>query len=166
MPQPPADLVIREAGAADVPELLALVRELATYEKLADRVVATESELHEALFGGSGDAFAALALVGGETAGCAVWFHNFSTFVGRRGLYLEDLFVRPRFRGRGIGVAILRWLARRAVDEGCGRMEWAVLDWNTPAIDFYRALGAKGMDDWRIFRLDGKALEALASGES
>ncbi len=158
------DLVIRDVEPSDVPTLLRLVLELAKYEKLSHKAVTSEADLRDALFGASTDARAALAELDGEAIGCAVWFFNFSTFVGRRGLYLEDLFIRPEHRGRGFGLAILRWLARRAVENGCGRMEWAVLDWNAPAIEFYRSLGAESMDDWIVFRLDRERIEALASG--
>ncbi len=161
----PADLQIRPAAESDVPTLLALIRGLAEYEKAAPgAVLATESLLQEALFGAHPAAEALLAYVGTEVAGYAIFFHNFSTWRGRRGLYLEDLFVKPEQRGRGIGKALLREVARIAVERGCPRMEWLVLDWNKPAIDFYRALGAISLDEWTTFRLQDEALRKLAEG--
>lgn len=154
---------IRPATPADVGLILQLIRELAEYEKLLDRVVATEPLLHEALFGEKPRAEVLIAQVDGQTAGFALFFHNFSTFVGRAGLYLEDLFVRPNFRKFGIGKMLLTHLARLAVERGCGRFEWAVLDWNEPAIGFYRKLGAQPQDDWTVFRVDGEALQRLAA---
>ncbi|MCU0975764.1 MAG: GNAT family N-acetyltransferase [Steroidobacteraceae bacterium] len=148
---------------ADVPELLALIRELARFERLEHEVVATEALLAEALFGATRNAEALIGRKGGEAVGFALWFHNFSTFVGRRGLYLEDLYIRPEHRGRGYGRAMLTHLARLALERGCGRMEWAVLDWNVRAEDFYRSLGAEPKSEWRIFRLAGPALAATAS---
>lgn len=148
---------------SDVPELLGLIRELARFERLEHEVVASEELLAEALFGASRNAEALIAREGGVAVGFALWFHNFSTFVGRRGLYLEDLYVRPEHRGRGYGKAMLTHLARLAVERGCGRMEWAVLDWNVRAEDFYRSLGAEPKSEWRIFRLAGPALAAAAS---
>ncbi|TVR49558.1 MAG: GNAT family N-acetyltransferase [Puniceicoccaceae bacterium] len=158
MPTTPP-LVLRSATEADLPTILALIREIADYEKLSHEVVADAATLRSALFGKEPSARVVLAEWEGEVAGYAVWFHNFSTFLGRRGLYLEDLFVRPAFRRRGIGRALLQHLARKAVRTGCGRMEWAVLDWNRPAWDFYRSLGAKPLEEWRIFRLAGDDLE-------
>lgn len=152
---------IRSARAEDVSTLLGLIQELADYEKLADEVVATPALLAEALFGERAVAEAVLAEWEGEVVGFALWFRNFSTFVGRPGLYLEDLFVRESHRGRGIGKALLLHLAAIARERGYGRMEWSVLDWNRPAIDFYRSLGALPMDEWTVFRLDRQALEAL-----
>jgi GNAT superfamily N-acetyltransferase len=152
---------IRSARAEDVSTLLGLIRELADYEKLADEVVATPELLAEALFGERAVAEAVLAEWEGEVVGFALWFRNFSTFVGRPGLYLEDLYVRESHRGRGIGKALLLHLAAIARERGYGRMEWSVLDWNRPAIDFYRSLGAVPMDEWTVFRLDRQALEAL-----
>jgi GNAT superfamily N-acetyltransferase len=146
----------------DVPLLLRLIKALAEYEKLSGEVVATEALLQEALFGPARNAEAALAYVGEDAVGFAVWFYNFSTFVGRPGLYLEDVFVLPDWRGRGVGSALMRHLARLAVQRGCGRMEWAVLDWNQSAIGFYRRLGAQAMDGWTVYRLSGDALEKLA----
>jgi GNAT superfamily N-acetyltransferase len=159
------DLRIAPASQADVPVILAFIRQLAEYEKLAHQVTATEEDLRAALFGPRPVAECAIAWSGMEPAGFALFFHNFSTFVGRAGIYLEDLFVEPRFRGRGIGKALLTYLARVARDRGCARLEWAVLDWNQPAIDFYRSLGAAPMHDWTVFRVDGEALERLAARE-
>jgi GNAT superfamily N-acetyltransferase len=154
---------LQPATPADVPVLLGLILELARFERLEHEVVATEALLAEALFGESRNAEALIAREGGQAVGFALWFHNFSTFVGRRGLYLEDLYVRPEYRGRGYGKAMLTHLARLAVERGCGRMEWAVLDWNVRAEDFYRSLGAEPKTEWRIFRLAGAALAAAAS---
>ena len=159
---PPA-LRIAPARPADVPLVLAFIRELAEYERLADAAVATEAQLHEALFGARPAAEVLIAALDGEAVGFALFFHNFSTFLGRRGLYLEDLFVRPAARGRGVGRALLAALARLAAERGCGRLEWSVLDWNAPAIDFYRSLGAEPMSEWTTFRVTGPALDALAA---
>ena len=139
-------------------ELLKLIRELAEFEKLLDQAVATVGSLEAALFCDRPVAQAILARVQGEIVGFALFFHNFSTFLGRPGLYLEDLYVRPQYRGKGYGDALLRHLARVAVERGCGRMEWAVLNWNQRAIDFYRKLGARPMNEWTVFRLDGDNL--------
>lgn len=154
---------ISPATPADVPTILALIRELAEYERLSQAVVATEDDVHASLFGERPRAEALLARENGEVAGFALFFHNYSTFVGRPGLYLEDLFVRPQLRGRGIGRALLSELARVALERDCGRMEWSVLDWNVDAIGFYEKLGAKPMTDWTVFRLAGEPLRALAS---
>jgi len=154
--------MIRFAEPADVPTLLALVRELADYERAADQVLATPELLHEALFGPKPAAEALIAEMDGAPVGMALFFHNFSTWTGRRGLYLEDLYVTPAARGAGVGKALLKRLAEIAVARGCARFEWAVLDWNQPAIDFYRAMGAEMMDEWRICRVSGVALSALA----
>ena len=154
--------MIRFAEPADVPTLLALVRELADYERAADQVRATPELLHEALFGPKPAAEALIAEMDGAPVGMALFFHNFSTWTGRRGLYLEDLYVTPAARGAGVGKALLKRLAEIAVARGCARFEWAVLDWNQPAIDFYRAMGAEMMDEWRICRVSGVALSALA----
>lgn len=154
---------LRFATAADVPLVLELIRGLAEYERLAGEVVADEATLAAHLFGARPAAEVVIAEHEGAPAGFALFFHSFSTFVGRPGLYLEDLFVRPELRGRGIGETLLAFLARLAVERGCGRFEWAVLDWNQPAIRFYERLGAKAMDAWRVFRVDGPGLEALAA---
>ncbi|HEU0054223.1 MAG TPA: GNAT family N-acetyltransferase [Longimicrobium sp.] len=155
-------LSIRPATEADAPLILAFIRELAEYERLAHEVVATEDGLRETLFGARAYAEVLIAEVDGAPAGFALFFHNYSTFLGRPGLYLEDLFVRPEHRGRGVGRALLAHLARTAVERGCGRLEWWVLDWNEAAIRFYRSLGARAMDEWTVFRLTGDALGRLA----
>ncbi|MDB5368149.1 MAG: N-acetyltransferase [Rhodospirillales bacterium] len=154
---------IRPATPSDVPLILALVRELAVYEHLEHEVVADQAALAGTMFGPDANAEAVIAELDGEPVGFALFFYNVSTFLGRRGLYLEDLFVRPSARGTGIGRALLAHLARLAVERGCGRMNWAVLDWNEPAIKFYQSLGAELVDAWRFFRLDGEALKALAA---
>jgi GNAT superfamily N-acetyltransferase len=146
-------MTIRPAREDDVPVILDLIRGLAEYERMADQVVATEAGLHAALFGPRPAAEVVLAEEAGQPIGFALFFHNFSTFLGRPGLYLEDLFVRPDWRGRGIGRALLVHLKDLAIARGCGRMEWAVLDWNEPAIGFYRRLGAQFMEEWRLCRL-------------
>jgi GNAT superfamily N-acetyltransferase len=150
------------ATPADVPLILQLIRDLAAYEKLSHEVVATEALLHRALFGNGPRVEAVIARAGGEAAGFALFYPNFSTFLAKSGIYLEDLFVRPAFRGRGIGKALLMHLAKLAGERGCGRLEWAVLDWNKPAIDFYQSLGAKAVRQWVLNRLTGEALENLA----
>lgn len=153
---------IRSAAVADVPDILRLIKALAEYEKLSHEVVATEVALAQALFGPRPAAEVLLAEEDGRSVGFALFFQNFSTFLGKPGIYLEDLFVEPAFRGRGIGRDLLRAIARLAVERGCGRFEWAVLDWNAPAIGFYKSLGARPMDDWTVMRLTGEALERLA----
>lgn len=153
---------IRPATRADTAVLLELIRALAVYEKLEHVVQADAAVLEEQLFSGKGPAEALLCTVAGEAVGFAVYFHNFSTFMGRKGLYLEDLFVRPEHRGRGYGKALFLHVARLAHERGCGRYEWMVLDWNAPSIRFYESHGAKRMDDWRLFRVTGEALAALA----
>jgi GNAT superfamily N-acetyltransferase len=158
-------LTIRTAGEQDVPLVLGFIRKLAEYEKLSHAVTATESDIHASLFGPRPVAEAVLAWWGNEPAGLALFFHNFSTFLGKPGLYLEDLFVEPAFRGKGIGKALLAHLAALAVERGCGRFEWSVLDWNTPAIDFYKSLGAEPLNEWTIHRLTGAALESLAASK-
>lgn len=155
-------LEIRSARAGEEGLVLALIGELAAYEKLAHEVDAREADIREALFGADPRAFCAIAEWEGEPAGMALWFYNFSTFRGRHGIYLEDLYVRPQHRRRGIGQALLRHLAGICLDEGLARLEWWVLDWNTPAIDFYRTQGAQTMDDWTVCRVTGDALEKLA----
>jgi GNAT superfamily N-acetyltransferase len=161
---PLGDLRIEPAVSADVPAILALIKALADYERLADAVVADEARLQASLFGPDPSAEVVIARVGGEPVGLAVWFHNYSSFLGQHGLYLEDLFVIPEWRGRGVGRALLTYLARVAVDRGCGRMEWSVLDWNETARGFYERLGAAPMDEWTVYRLTGNALRRLASG--
>ena len=159
----PAGLLLRAAGAADAGLILELIRELAAFERLAHEVVADEGALRRHLFGERPAAEVLIAEVDGAPAGFALFFTSFSTFVGRPGIYLEDLFIRPAFRGRGVGRAMLARLAQTALQRGCGRFEWSVLDWNEHAIGFYRRLGARPMSDWTVFRLDGEALAALAS---
>ncbi len=154
--------MLRDAAPGDVATIASLVKELATYEKLDHEARATAEDFRVALFGPTPRASAILADVGGYSVGFALYFFNFSTFVGRHGLYVEDVFVQAAYRGRGIGRAFFQALAARAIAEGCGRMEWAVLDWNRPAVEFYRALGAVAMNDWTVQRLAGAALLALA----
>ena len=155
-------LFIRAAGEADAALIFALVCELADYEKLQPEMVATPKTLAAALFAEPPRLFCDIAEWNGEPAGFSVWFLNFSTFRGRHGLYVEDLFVRPALRGNGIGKALMQRLARRCVEEGWARFEWAVLDWNAPSIAFYRSIGAQVMDEWKICRLTGTALQAFA----
>jgi GNAT superfamily N-acetyltransferase len=156
------NFAIRPARAADVPIILELIRALATYERAPNEVSATEDGLNKVLFGEKPAAEVLLAFENETAVGFAVFFHNFSTWLGRPGLYLEDLFVRPEDRGKGYGRALLIHLAKIARERGCGRMEWAVLDWNEPAIQFYRKLGAKPMDDWTVFRLTRDGIAKLA----
>ena len=158
----PTAVTIRPAGIADVETVLWFIRQLAIYEKLEHQVVATEEGLRQHLFGDRPMAEVLLADHNGVAVGFALFFPNFSTFLGRPGLYLEDLYVREDYRGRGVGRQLLAGLARIAVTRGWGRMEWAVLDWNETAIGFYRRLGARLLDDWRICRLTGEALDTLA----
>ncbi len=153
---------IRPALPSDVPEILAMIRELAAYEREPDAVVATESGLSSALFGPAPAVFGHVALVDGAHAGFALWFLNFSTWLGGHGIYLEDLFVRPSHRGLGLGRTLLGTLTSIAAERGYGRVEWSVLDWNTPAQGFYRSLGAKPMDEWTVWRLTGDALRGLS----
>jgi GNAT superfamily N-acetyltransferase len=157
---------IRTTTEADVPVVLSLIRELAEYEREPNAVVATEAGLREVLFGAKRSAEVLLALEKAEAVGFAVYFYNFSTWLGRPGLYLEDLFVRPAVRGKGFGRALLERLAQIAKERGCGRMEWAVLDWNEPAIQFYRKLGAEPMNEWTVFRLTKDGIAKLAKGET
>jgi GNAT superfamily N-acetyltransferase len=157
---------VRMAEEDDTPMILDFIRQLAVYEKLEHEVVADEERLRATLFGDRPFAEVIIAEHAGEPAGFALFFHNYSTFLARPGLYLEDLFVRPELRGRGIGKLLLQTLARIAIDRGCGRFEWWVLDWNEPAIRFYRRLGAQSMDEWTVFRVTGDALLELAGEES
>jgi GNAT superfamily N-acetyltransferase len=162
----PNDFQIRPACVQDVPIILQLIRDLATYERAPDEVTATEEQLVDVLFGERpAAAEVLLAFEGQAPVGFAVYFHSFSTWLGRPGLYLEDLFVKPDKRGKGYGRALLIELAKIARDRECGRMEWAVLDWNEPAIKFYRALGAKPMNEWTVFRLTRDGIASLAEGE-
>lgn len=162
-PTPPACIALRPARRDDVATILALIRGLAEYEQLAHEVVADEASLAATLFGERPAAEVVIAEIDGESAGFALFFHSYSTFLARPGLYLEDLFVLPAHRGRGIGRALMAHLAALALERGCGRFEWSVLDWNTPAIGFYRGLGAVGMDAWTVQRVDGEALRRLAA---
>ena len=166
MSTPSPLLSIRPATIDDVPLIRALIGELADYERLADAAVATDDDLRAQLFGAQPAAEVLIGEVDGEAAGFALFFHNFSTFLGKRGLYLEDLFVRPAARGAGLGKHLMAALARIAVQRDCGRFEWSVLDWNMPAIGFYRRIGAVGMDEWTVQRLEGEALHALASHDA
>ena len=157
--------VLRSATPDDVPVILECIRGLAEYEKLAHEVVATEARLHETLFGERPAAEVILASAGGNPAGFALFFHNYSTFLAQRGVYLEDLFVFPRYRGQGLGRVLLARLAQIALDRGCARLEWSVLDWNVDAIRFYQSVGARAMSEWTVNRVTGDALRALAASE-
>jgi GNAT superfamily N-acetyltransferase len=154
--------MIRPASAADTPTIAALIRALAEYERLSHQVILDEDRLRTHLFGPRPFAEVLLAEEADEVVGFALFFHNFSTFLGQPGIYLEDLFVRPEHRGHGHGKALLTALARLAVERGCGRLEWAVLDWNEPSLRFYRSLGAVPLDDWTLYRLSGDALQTVA----
>jgi GNAT superfamily N-acetyltransferase len=156
---------IERAREEHVPLILSFIRELAEYERMSDQVVATEAGLRDELFGFSPAAEVLLAFEGNDPVGFALFFHNFSTFLGQRGIYLEDLFIRPAVRGKGYGKALLRELARIAMERHAGRLEWAVLDWNAPAIGFYEALGARAMREWNVFRLTGAPLRRLADND-
>jgi GNAT superfamily N-acetyltransferase len=160
---PTHSLSVRPAAAADVDLVLGFIRELAEYERLSHEVTATREQIHTALFGPRPYAEAVLGCIDGEPCGFALFFHNFSTFLGKPGLYLEDLYVRPSARGRGLGSYLLAWLAALALERDCGRFEWAVLDWNEPALKVYRSLGARAADDWTIQRVTGEALRQLAA---
>lgn len=155
-------VTIRSATVEDAPLVLRFIRELAEYERLAHECVATEADVRATLFGPQPQAEVLIAEADGEPAGWALFFHNYSTFLARRGLYLEDLFVRPEMRGRGVGRALLARLAAIARERSCGRFEWSVLDWNESAIGFYRSLGAEPMSEWTVYRVTGAALERLA----
>ncbi len=159
-------ITLRTATRADIPQILAFIRGLAEYEKLAHEAVATPALLERHLFGDRPAAEVVIAEADGVPAGFALFFHSFSTFLGQPGLYLEDLFVLPSHRGLGLGKRLMVHLARLAVERGCGRFEWSVLDWNTPAIDFYRRLGATGLDAWTVQRVSGAALQALAAQDA
>jgi GNAT superfamily N-acetyltransferase len=161
----PNEFVIRPARVEDVQVILELIRDLATYERAPEEVTATEEPLVDVLFGERPAAEVLLAFEGQSAVGFAVFFHNFSTWLGRPGLYLEDLFVKPEKRGKGYGRALLVELAKIARERECGRMEWAVLNWNEPAIQFYRALGAKPMDEWTVFRLTRDGIAKLAESK-
>jgi len=157
-------ITIRSATATDLPLILELIQSLAEYERLRDSCVATEEKLRSSLFGDIPAAEVLIAECDGEAAGFALFCHNYSTFLAQRGIWLEDLFVRPEFRGRGVGRRLLAQLATLAIVRDCGRLEWVVLDWNESAIGFYRSLGAEPMDEWTTFRATGEALQALSEG--
>ena len=154
------DISFRPAVPEDCPLILSFIKALAKYEKMSDQVVATEELLKEWIFE-KGKAEVIFPVVGGEEVGFALFFHNFSTFLGRAGIYLEDLFIKPEHRGKGYGKATLQQLGRIALERGCGRLEWACLDWNRPSIDFYLSLDAKPMDEWTVYRLTGDSLKGL-----
>jgi GNAT superfamily N-acetyltransferase len=156
------ETTIRKATASDVPSILSFIRALAAFERAPDQVTATEEDLLRDGFGPLPIYWCLIAEHDGRPAGFAFYFYNYSTWKGRPGIYLEDIFVHPEFRGRGIGKALLKEVAADALGRGCGRMQWEVLDWNTPAIDFYRAMGAEFLDEWRNVRMEGDALERLA----
>lgn len=153
-------MIIRNATKNDIPLILKLIQEIAEYEKLSHEVIATEEILHKSLFEEKSSEVV-IGELNSEPIGYALFFHNFSTFLGRKGLYLEDLFVRPQYRGKGFGKKLLLHLVKIAKERGCGRMEWSVLNWNTPAIEFYKSLGAKPMDEWTVYRLDESAIHQL-----
>lgn len=155
---------IRPATPVDVPTILRFIKDLAEYEREPQAVIATEAMIHDSLFAEGHVAHGLIASLEGQAVGYAIYFFNFSTWLGRAGLYLEDLYVTPSARGSGVGQALLRKLAGIAVERGCGRMEWSVLDWNEPAIRFYRTLGARPMDEWTVYRLTGRTLEEVARG--
>lgn len=155
---------IAAAREADLDDLVRLIHELAAYERLLDQVIVTEDDLSQALFSAQPTCEAALAFVGERAVGFACWFRNYSTFLGRAGIYLEDLFIEPEFRSRGIGEALLRHVAARVLEQGGTRLDWAVLDWNTPAKQFYESIGAQANDQWQLYRLSGAALERFVRG--
>lgn len=157
-------MIIRRANKVDAQQILDLINELAEYEQAPDQVQATISNLEKTLFSDDPRVFCDLVDVDGEVAGMAIWFLNYSTWQGKHGIYLEDLYVRPEFRGQGYGKALLIHLAKICRQEGYGRLQWWVLDWNQPAIDFYRGLGAEAMDEWTVFRVSGEELDQLAGG--
>jgi GNAT superfamily N-acetyltransferase len=156
---------IRPAKTTDIDEILALIYELALYEKAPEEAKATKSHIMESFFSDNPKVFCEIVEVDGEIAGLAIWFLNYSTWQGKHGIYLEDLFIRPQFRGRGFGKSVLKHLAQICVDRGYGRFQWWVLDWNTPSIEFYKALGAVAMDEWTVYRVTGDALTELAEVE-
>ena len=159
------EIKIRNASQDDCPLILHFVRELAEYEKALDEVIASRADLETALFGPAPKAFGLICTVDGEVAGFAVYFFNFSTWLGKYGLFLEDLYVSPEYRGSGAGKALLKYLARLAVENNCGRFEWNVLDWNKPAIDFYESFAAQPLSEWIGYRLTGEALSRFAASE-
>ena len=157
------ELEIRAATEGDAPLILSLIKELAEYERLSHEVVATEEALRDSLFGERPVAEVLIGDLGDEAVGFALFFHNFSTFLGKPGIYLEDLYVKPRYRGMGFGRTLLVHLARLARERGCGRFEWSVLDWNEPAIGFYKGIGASPVSGWTVYRVTGEALDDLAA---
>jgi GNAT superfamily N-acetyltransferase len=159
-----AELEIRLTSEQDVPLILNFIRQLAAYEKLSHEVIATESSIRQSLFGDTAHAESLVAFYKKQPVGFALYFHNYSTFLGKPGIYLEDLFVIPEMRGRGFGTSLLKYVAKIARQRNCGRFEWAVLDWNEPAVRFYKKLGAQPMDEWTTFRVTGDALDRLADG--
>jgi GNAT superfamily N-acetyltransferase len=159
----PIDFEIKPATEADAPLILSFIKKLAVYEKLSHKVTATEDILRETLFGQRRYAEVVIGYHGGEPVGFALFFHNYSTFLGKPGIYLEDLFVDEEHRGKGFGTALLKRLAKLAKERNCGRLEWSVLNWNEPSIKFYKALGASSKNEWTVFRLDGTALDNLAN---
>jgi GNAT superfamily N-acetyltransferase len=161
---PVATVNIRVATAEDAALILRFIRELAIYEKAESSVQTDEAGIRASLFGADATARALICEAGGEAIGYAVYFYNYSTWLGRNGIYLEDLYVSPQHRGSGAGKALLQHIARIAVADGCGRFEWSVLDWNEPAIRFYEAAGAKPQSEWTVYRMDGEALQAFAAG--
>ncbi|HEY9030147.1 MAG TPA: GNAT family N-acetyltransferase [Kangiella sp.] len=156
------NLVIREAVRQDAPQILGFIRELAEYEKLSHEVVATVADIEQTAFADDARAHCLIAEYEGKPAGFALYFFNYSTFLGKYGIYLEDLYVKPEFRSKKIGYSLLQKLAKIAVEKDCARVDWSVLDWNQPAIDFYNSIGAKPMDEWTVFRLTGNALDDFA----
>ena len=156
------NIKIREATVEDTPLIFNFIKQLAIYEKAEDAVVATEDDIKKSIFSDSSSAYALIALLDDKPVGFSVYFYNYSTWLGKNGLYLEDLFVLPEYRGAGIGKALLKQLAKIAIKNNCGRFEWSVLDWNQPAIDFYQSIGAKPQDEWIIYRLAGDALKEFA----
>ncbi len=157
-------MIIRRANKCDAQQILDLIKDLADYEQAPDEVRATVGNLEETIFADDPRVFCDLVDIDGEVAGMAIWFLNYATWQGKHGIYLEDLFVRPKFRGQGYGKALLVHLAKICMQEGYGRLQWWVLDWNTPAIDFYKGLGAEPMDEWTVFRVSGTELDQLAKG--
>jgi GNAT superfamily N-acetyltransferase len=155
-------MTIRAARIDDVDEILALIYELAVYEKAPEEAKATREQIIETFFCEDPKVFCELVEVNGEIAGCAIWFLNYSTWLGKHGIYLEDLFVRPQYRGKGYGKALLKYLASICDERGYGRFQWWVLDWNEPSIEFYKSLGAVAMDEWTVYRVSGQALKKLA----
>lgn len=160
----PTSAMIRPATVDDMPQVLGLIQELADYEKMSDEVIATVADLEQTLFGPAQSAACLVATVEDRVVGMAIFFTNYSTFLAKPGLYLEDLYVQPAFRGKGIGKGLLTAVAKQAVTRNCGRMEWSVLDWNQPAIDFYESLGARPMSGWTVYRLTGDALQQVGGG--